>query len=114
MKTLVPDYYMEFKCIADRCRHTCCQGWEVEIDEESLSRFEKIPDIAAKIEIGEDNHFRLLENEVCPFLRADGLCEMIVKYGEQMLGQTCTDPPGNMNNRINCYEKCVRFLFLER
>lgn len=93
MKTIVPDYYLKFKCIANQCRHTCCKGWEVEIDEESLVRFEKIPDIASRIEIGEDIHFRLLEDEVCPFLRQDGLCEMIVKYGEQMLCQTCTDHP---------------------
>lgn len=93
MKTIVPDYYMDFKCIADQCKHTCCQGWEVEIDEDSLSRFEKIPDIADQIEIGEDVHFKLLANEVCPFLRDDGLCEMIVQYGEQMLCQTCTDHP---------------------
>lgn len=93
MKTIVPDYYKEFKCIAGQCRHTCCRGWEVEIDEESLLRFEKIPDIADKIETDEDVHFKLLADEVCPFLREDGLCEMIVKYGEKMLCQTCTDHP---------------------
>lgn len=93
MKTIVPDYYMEFKCIANRCKHTCCQGWEVEIDEDSMTRFEKIPDIVEHIEADENAHFRLLENEVCPFLREDGLCEMIMKYGEQMLCQTCTDHP---------------------
>lgn len=93
MKTIVPDYYLEFKCIASRCRHTCCKGWEVEIDEESLARFKGIPDIANQIESDEDIHFRLLADEVCPFLRDDGLCDMIVKYGEQMLCQTCTDHP---------------------
>lgn len=93
MKTIAPDYYCEFKCIADKCKHTCCQGWEVEIDEESLARFAQIPDIAARIETDEDAHFKLLDDESCPFLRKDGLCEMIVKYGEQMLCQTCTDHP---------------------
>lgn len=93
MKVYVPDYYKEFKCIADQCEHTCCKGWEVEIDDESMKRFSAFPDIASKIESGEDNHFRLLEEETCPFLQEDGLCEMILRYGEDMLCQTCTDHP---------------------
>ena len=37
MVTITPNYYMNFKCIADKCRHTCCAGWEIEIDDETLS-----------------------------------------------------------------------------
>lgn len=90
---VVPDYYKEFKCIADHCKHTCCKGWEVEIDDESLKRFQKYPDIMEKVECLEDNHFKLLEDDVCPFLQRNGLCEMILKYGENMICQTCTDHP---------------------
>ena len=32
----VPDYFDEFECIAGRCRHSCCAGWEVEIDEKTF------------------------------------------------------------------------------
>ena len=31
----VPDYYEEFVCIADRCKDSCCIGWEIDIDEET-------------------------------------------------------------------------------
>lgn len=93
MKIFVPDYYKDFKCIADKCRHTCCKGWEVEIDSDSLKRFEKYKDIEDKIEHGDSDHFKLLEGEVCPFLLENGLCDMILKYGEDMLCQTCTDHP---------------------
>lgn len=93
MQILVPDYYKDFRCIADRCRHTCCKGWEVEIDEESLTRFERIPEIRDKIEYGEEPHFRLLDGEVCPFLLGSGLCKMILEHGENMLCQICTDHP---------------------
>lgn len=93
MKIIVPDYYKNFKCIANRCKHTCCKGWEVEIDEKSLERFSAYPDIMAKVETTEDTHFRLLEEETCPFLLENGYCDMIVKYGEGMLCQTCTDHP---------------------
>ena len=37
MKTFAPNYYPSFRCIADKCRHSCCVGWDVYIDEETLS-----------------------------------------------------------------------------
>ena len=97
MKIVAPNYYKKFNCIADKCKHTCCKGWEIEIDDESMNRYADITDINAKIERGEDNHFRLLEDEACPFLLKNGLCEMILKYGEDMLCQTCTDHPRYRN-----------------
>ena len=32
MRIIAPDYYREFHCIADKCRHSCCIGWEIDID----------------------------------------------------------------------------------
>jgi lysine-N-methylase len=32
MKLIAPDTYPEFCCIADRCRHSCCIGWEIDVD----------------------------------------------------------------------------------
>lgn len=93
MKVIVPDYYKRFKCIANRCKHTCCKGWEVEIDEDSLKSFSAYSDIMEKIETTDSTHFRLLEDEKCPFLLESGYCDMILKYGEDMLCQTCTDHP---------------------
>ena len=36
MLTVYPDYYSAFRCIAGACKHSCCIGWEIDIDEESL------------------------------------------------------------------------------
>ena len=36
MKEYVLNYYPEFKCVASKCKHTCCSGWEMCIDKESL------------------------------------------------------------------------------
>ena len=38
MIRVVPDFYPEFACIASRCGHSCCVGWEVDVDEDSLER----------------------------------------------------------------------------
>ena len=40
MIMLVPNYYKDFLCIADKCRHSCCIGWEIDIDEETLEFYE--------------------------------------------------------------------------
>ena len=39
MKRVVPDYYKHFQCIASRCRHSCCVGWEVDTSPEALARY---------------------------------------------------------------------------
>lgn len=99
MKTVVPDYYMEFACIKGACRHSCCAGWEIDIDPESRERYRKMTGaiggkLAENIVDGPDGaHFRLGAGERCPFLRADGLCEMIIALGEESLCQICADHP---------------------
>lgn len=99
MQIIVPDYYKEFSCIADRCRHSCCIGWEIDIDRDSLARFDALDTPYGEVlrgridRTGEAPHFRLGEGERCPFLRFDGLCEMILELGEDSLCQICADHP---------------------
>ena len=103
MKLVAPDYYKDFVCIADRCNHSCCIGWEIDIDEESLGRFETLkgdygPILRSRIDYdGEVPHFRLGAGERCPFLQENGLCEMILTIGEDSLCQICTDHPRYRN-----------------
>ena len=42
MKIYAPDSYPRFRCIADRCRHTCCVGWEIDIDPGTLAQYRAI------------------------------------------------------------------------
>ncbi len=99
MKTVVPDYYGEFKCIADKCKHSCCIGWEIDIDSESYDKY-----MSADGEMGErlrkniiiesgTPHFVLGENERCPFLNNKNLCDLYTALGEESLCQICTDHP---------------------
>ena len=99
MKLMAPDYYASFRCIADQCRHSCCIGWEIDIDEDSLARYHSLPGplgerLRERIEeSAEGAHFRLDKQERCPFLLANGLCEMICVASEDMLCQICADHP---------------------
>ena len=99
MRIVVPDYYKEFSCIAGACRHSCCIGWEIDIDEDSMARFEELDTpygetLRSRIDCtGEVPHYRLGAGDRCPFLREDGLCEMILELGEDVLCQICADHP---------------------
>lgn len=99
MPLVYPSYYPRFSCIADRCRHSCCIGWEIDLDEESLKRYRqetgKLGErLRAGIEETEDGaHFRLTEDERCPFLNEKGLCDLIIVRGEDYLCQICADHP---------------------
>ena len=91
MITLRPDYYDSFKCIADKCRHTCCAGWEIDIDEDSMALYRERPDIMRHIK---DSSFILQgKDERCPFLQDNGLCKLILEYGEDILCDVCTEHP---------------------
>lgn len=96
---LVPNYYKKFKCIADKCRHSCCVGWEIDIDAATMDYYKQLGGEMGKkfsenIEYSEDApHFVLDENERCPFLLASGLCEIISAFGEDSLCNICTDHP---------------------
>ncbi|MCQ2507376.1 MAG: flagellin lysine-N-methylase [Dorea sp.] len=93
MKVYVPDYYQEFHCIAGACKHTCCKGWEIDVDQDSLDRYQSFPDIMKHISMEETPHFILKDEETCPFLREDCLCQMYLDHGEDFLCQICTDHP---------------------
>ncbi|MDO4484752.1 MAG: flagellin lysine-N-methylase [Clostridia bacterium] len=105
MYSIAPDYYPSFRCIADRCRHTCCRGWEIDIDAETLSYYNSVPgDIGARIRgsivtCDGVSSFRLQgDDERCPFLNSTGLCDIITHLGEDALCQICDDHPRYYND----------------
>ena len=99
MKYYAPSYYPLFSCIAGKCRHSCCAGWEIDIDEESLARYQAMEGptgdhLRQNIDLsGETACFRLTEGERCPFLNGGGLCELILAEGPDILCQICADHP---------------------
>ena len=95
IKIYWPDYYKDFRCKADKCLHTCCAGWLVGIDDASLARFKKDPEVAGKIS---DGCFVMGNDDRCPFLRDDNLCEMILKHGEDYLCDICREHPRFYND----------------
>lgn len=125
MKTVVPDYYTKFRCIADRCRHNCCIGWEIDIDADSYARYREVGgDFGDRLRTGIDASsgtpcFRLGEGERCVFLNECGLCDIITELGEEALCEICDAHPRYRNfyaDRVEvglglcCEEACRRIL----
>ena len=98
MVTVYPDYYPNFRCIAGACKHSCCIGWEIDIDQDSLAKYKSLPGplgerLQHNISKDDPPHFVLGEGERCPFLNENNLCDLILAGGEQLLCQICDDHP---------------------
>lgn len=104
MDIYVPHYYKSFRCIADKCKESCCIGWEIDIDSDTLEMYSKLDGdlgkkLRANITVSEDGSdcFKLGENERCPFLTDNDLCELILSGGEEMLCDICRLHPRFIN-----------------
>lgn len=99
LRHLQPDFYESFRCRASACRHSCCKGWEIDIDENTLELYQNLSgEWKEKMDadiICDDSgaHFRLTEDERCPFLQPSGLCELICAFGEDALCDICALHP---------------------
>lgn len=76
----------------------CCVGWEIDIDPDSLRRYQAMPGemgerLRSYIDIEETPHFRLTADERCPLLNTNGLCDLITAAGQDALCQICVDHP---------------------
>jgi lysine-N-methylase len=99
MKVTVPDYYDQFHCLAGACPHSCCEKWEVVIDEESVCLYETVSGplgekLREAMETDEDGDICFpLNGGRCPFLDQENLCEIHKQLGEQATSETCREHP---------------------
>ena len=98
-----PSYYTEFRCIASRCRHNCCIGWEIDVDDETADRYRRVDGELGK-RLKENicyndtsAFFRLAERDRCPFLNGQNLCDIIGSLGEDALCEICREHPRYRN-----------------
>ncbi len=118
-----------FRCIADQCRHSCCKGWEIAIDDATLRKYGTVPaplgqELRRNILIDDEGASFALrgEEERCPFLNEQGLCRLILELGEDYLSDICTEHP-RFYHEINgveeggyglCCEESARLLLSAR
>lgn len=98
MTVFAPDYYTGFRCIAEACRHSCCVGWEIDVDPDTAERYQTMDGALGEklrrcVSMDPLPHFILSAGERCPFLTDQNLCEIILQAGEGLLCQICADHP---------------------
>ena len=98
MKLYAPKYYKNFKCIADKCEHSCCVGWEIDVDKDTLEKYKKLESgygaaIKGSISTEGTPHFKLSADDRCPHLDERGLCKIILSVGEDYLCDICREHP---------------------
>ena len=129
MKFIKPNFYDAFHCTAAACSDTCCAGWEIDVDPDTVEYYENLEG-----ELGDRLReelcdlpdgtvcFRLGENERCPFLDDDNLCELILKLGDDALCEICREHPRfyeELGGRVEmgvglCCEEACRLLFEQK
>ena len=98
MKITVPEYFKEFKCIADKCEDTCCAGWGIVIDEETNEYYQNVKGTFGErlrseiVNDGGENIF-ILKNNNCPFLDENKMCDIYKELGGESLCYTCKQYP---------------------
>ncbi len=84
--------YDNFKCIADKCPKSCCIGWQIMIDEASISRYLNTEgDFGNRLKASIDYKegcFKQLDTR-CAMLNANNLCDLQSTLGEEQLCYTC-------------------------
>ena len=99
MRIFAPGYYKNFKCIADKCTHSCCVGWEIDVDAQTLKKHEESVDdisrelISSVCECDGVKYIRLSDDGRCPFLDSRGLCRIISAKGESYTSHICREHP---------------------
>ena len=102
MINVFPDYYNSFKCINSKCRHNCCIGWDIYIDEETARTYRNTQGNFGKrlrenIDFNDEPCFILKEDKRCPFLNENNLCDIIIESGEENLCEICKKHPRFIN-----------------
>ena len=96
---LAPRYMTDFICTAASCTHSCCIGWEIDVDGATVDYYRSLPEkerskILKTIRFdAEGAHFGLGADGRCLNLDKHGLCRIIRMLGKQALCDICREHP---------------------
>lgn len=122
-----PEYYKTFRCIADKCRHNCCIGWEIEIDQSTDTYYKCIAKEESPLRerlinsidrTSDTSCFITDKDKRCPFLNSRNLCDIYTELGEEHLCTICKEHPrfhNELPDRVEsglgmCCEEAARLI----
>ncbi len=127
MKTLELKSLKKFKCIGAECPQTCCENFVINVDDNTVSKWQKLENIdnpaskmisflEKKVLSNVDNYFlKLKSSNRCVMLDEKNLCRAHARYGHDDLPITCQEFPrlslGNefaiiKSGALSCPEIC--------
>ncbi len=100
MKKIIMEQFADFECIGAECPDTCCAGWSIFIDPESVEKYRKVEgDFGKKLQENMEEKrdgiigFKMDHNGRCPFLNERDLCSIYLTLGPEYLCDTCQNYP---------------------
>lgn len=98
MQVIAPEFAKKFECAAGCCPDTCCQGWQIIIDPDTLSYYQSLDGAlgeAARAAIipEEEPYFRFSDKGTCALLDENGLCKLQKTLGEEAQCKVCRTYP---------------------
>ena len=126
---LMPSYYEEFSCKCEKCRHSCCHGWQIPLTKQEYERLITMEcddslrrrlDVSFKEpDIIDENRYRIISFNYlgdCP-IQKDGLCTIHSELGEKSLPKICRLYPRSLKQVNNlliacCSSSCERVVEL--
>lgn len=99
MEYRFPHYFEDFSCTAAECEDTCCAGWAIMIDDETLEKYKNLEGtfgnrLRNSIDWKEGSFLQYEKR--CAFLNEDNLCDIHIEAGEGMLCDTCRNYPRHL------------------
>lgn len=96
MRYIKPIFFDTFSCTADRCPDTCCAGWQIMIDEDSLDKYAEVKGAFGRrlrnsIDWEEGAFYQ--DQRRCAFLNDQNLCDLYIALGAEALCDTCRKYP---------------------
>ncbi len=131
----VPEWLLNFRCSGGLCEHTCCQGWNINVDEKHAQMYlqfsdscfqpiihtlmKKTPVLRKHKKSNQEYLFHLpdMPDGKCPLMNQQGLCSLQIKFGPNALCNTCFFFPRLMwqidnNYSMSCSLSCPEVLKL--
>ncbi len=113
--------YSTFKCIGGQCEDSCCEGWTVDIDQETYGYLKGIKNhelknrIQDKIYLNEWSysqdvdyaHVELNKKKACAFLNKRKLCDLQTAFGEKGISNVCNLFPRTLNKVNGVIERTL-------
>lgn len=103
MKYVFTDFFKDFVCVGGNCPDTCCAGWQIIIDDETMGKYSALQDSQREwvcscidettISGVTSRTFRMKENGRCPFLNECNLCDIYLQISPDALSYTCQTYP---------------------